>query len=250
MNGRIVSAFAQIRLAAGFLTIIPVVAERPSAGEEVGASLGWFPAVGFAIGAGLACADYLLGFVCRPPLRAGIVVMALAIVTGAIHLDGLADTADALGAGHDRARALAIMRDSRIGSFGALALFLVLALKILAIAGATGSERRAALYFAPGLARWTMVALAHRLHYLRDQGTGAALLARDGGRNFNLASLIAVVAAIPAVGSHALRAYAAAVAVTILLGAFYRRWIGGVTGDMIGAGGEIVETAVLIALAN
>jgi len=250
MNGRIASAFAQIRLAAGFLTIIPVVPARPSAAEDVAASLGWFPAAGFAIGAALALADYLLSFICHPPLRAGLIVTALAIVTGAIHLDGLADTADALGTGRDRARALEVMRDSRIGSFGALALFFVLALKILAIAGAAGTERRAALYLAPGLARWAMVALAHRLDYLRAQGAGTALLAHDGGRNFNLASLITVVAAIPAIGGHALRAYAAAVTVTILLGAFYRRWLGGVTGDMIGAGGEIVETAVLIALAT
>ena len=250
MNGAAASAFGRIRLAAGFLTIIPVMGSRGSAPEDVAASLGWFPLVGFAIGAALAVADHLLGFVFRPALRAALIVMALAIVTGAIHLDGLADTADALGAGRDRARALEVMRDARIGSFGALALFFVLALKLVAIAGAADTTRFAAIYLAPGIARWSMVALAHRLDYLRAQGAGSALLARDGGRNFNLASVIAVAAAIPVIGGHALRGYATAVIVTLMIGAFYRRWLGGVTGDAIGAGGEIVETAVLIALAS
>ncbi len=119
-RGRIAESGEQIRLAISFLTIIPVInGARASDKNVVAASFGWFPLVGFGIGAALCVEDFALGYVFSPAIRSVLVVMTLAIVTGALHLDGLADTADALGAGRDRARALEILRDSRIGSFGA-----------------------------------------------------------------------------------------------------------------------------------
>ncbi len=244
------SVLTQIRLAAGFLTIFPLVDGQASAPEEVSASLGWFPLVGFAIGSALAAEDYLLGFVCGSAIRAAIVVMTLAIITGAVHLDGLADTADALGAGRDRKRALEILRDSRIGTFGACALFFVLALKVLAIAGSGGKLRYAALWLAPGIARWAMVALAHRLDYLRPDGAGTTLLAHDGRRNLMLASSIAIAGALPLAGYHSIRVLITVIAITVGIGAFYRKWLGGLTGDLIGAAGEIVETAALLAMST
>jgi len=246
--GRRASVLTQIRLAAGFLTILPLVDSQGDAPEEVSASLGWFPLVGFGIGGALAGEDYLLGFLCGDAIRAALLVMTLAIVTGAVHLDGLADTADALGAGRDRKRALEILRDSRIGTFGASALFFVLALKLLAIAATAGKLRYAALWLAPGVARWAMVALACRLDYLRANGAGTTLLAHDSRRNFILASSIAIAAALPLAGYHSLRVSITAAAITFALGALYRKWLGGLTGDLIGAAGEIVETAALIAM--
>lgn len=247
-GGRRTAIFTQIRLAAGFLTILPVVDDRANAPEDVAASLGWFPLIGFAIGAAIAAEDYILASVCPSAIRAVLIVMTLATVTGAVHLDGLADTADALGAGRKRERALEILRDSRIGTFGALALFFVLALKVMAIAGGTGKPLYAALYLAPGIARWAMVALAHRLDYIRAEGAGTTLLSHDGRRNFIWASTIAVAAVLPCIGVRALRGYAVAAILTLALGTFYRKWLGGLTGDLIGAAGEIVETAVLIAV--
>lgn len=236
----------QLRLAAGFLTIIPVLVARPSTPYQVAASFRWFPLVGFVLGATLAGEDWLLRPLVGRALSAALVVMTLAAITGALHLDGLADTADALGAGNDRERALAIMRDSRIGSFGAIALFLVLGLKLLALTSACGG-RMLALYLAPGLGRWAMVAIADRLDYLRDGGAGAALLAAPGTRALSVASAIVVVATLPVLEHRALRAVITAAVLLFLLRIFYRRWLGGVTGDMLGAAGEIVETAVLIA---
>lgn len=248
--GRRASLLKQIRLAAGFLTIFPFVDGRSSTPEEVSASLGWFPLVGFAIGSALAAEDYLLGFACGGAIRAALTVMTLSIITGAVHLDGLADTADALGAGRDRKRALEILRDSRIGTFGASALFFALALKILAIAATAGKLRYAALWLAPGLARWAMVALAYRLDYLRADGAGTMLLAHDSRRNFILASLVAIAGVLPLVGCNSLRVSTIAIATTLALGAFYRKWLGGLTGDLIGAAGEIVETAALLAMST
>ena len=101
-------------------------------------------------------------------IRSALLVLSMAVVTGAVHLDGLADTADALGAGRDRVRTLEILRDSRIGAFGALALFFVLVLKVISVATVFGTRRCAMLLLAPMLARWAMVAVSYRIDYLRS----------------------------------------------------------------------------------
>ncbi len=240
----------QVRLAISFLTILPVGPADAAASADVAASFGWFPLVGFAIGLTLCAVDWLLTPLIGHGLRAVLIVLVLTVLTGALHLDGVADTADALGAGRNRKRALEVLRDSRIGSFGAIALFFVIGLKTIAIADSAGSQRYAMLYMAPGLGRWAMVALASGLDYLRVEGVGSAILSRDRRRNLSVATITAVVALAPLVMFHALRACLIAAVVTLTLRAFYRRWLGGVTGDLIGAAGELVETAVLIALAG
>ncbi len=238
----------QIRLAASFLTILPVGPTIAASPAEVAASFGWFPLVGFGIGLVLCAIDWMLAPIFGNAMRAVLIVLILTVLTGGLHLDGLADTADALGAGRDRARVLEILRDSRIGSFGTIALIFVIVLKVFALAGAGGAQRYAAIYMAPGLGRWTMVALASGLDYLRPEGAGSAMLSRDHRRNLKIATLTAAIALVPLVTLHALRACVIAALATLALRSFYRRWVGGVTGDLIGAAGEIVETAVLIAV--
>lgn len=243
---------AEIRLAAGFLTILPVLPRGDATAQAIAASLGWFPLVGFAIGGVLVVENFLLGALFGGPIAAALLVLTLTVLTGAVHLDALADAADALGAGADRRRALAIMRDSQIGSFGAAAIFLFLALEILAltqICKAGGARGATALWLAPGLARWAMAAVSWRADYLRAEGAGTALLAPGGERNLARASATAAVAAIPVLGWRVLIAYAVAAALAAMLRAAYRRWLGGVTGDLIGAAGELVEVAVLLVMA-
>src|SRR5262249_44423945 len=235
----------QIRLALSFLTIIPLDGE-PATDDDVAASLGWFPLIGFAMGAILAGADYLLAFFIGHIVRAVMLVLALTVLSGAVHLDGLADTADALGAGRDQERALAILRDSRIGTFGAAAIFFILAVKAAALASAAHS-RSMALVLAPGIARWAMVAVSYRLDYLRRNGAGSVLLGNRGERNLRLASIITLLGLLPA-GLLGIRAALPAIIITSVLRFFYARWLGGITGDLIGAAGEIVEAAGLIAL--
>jgi adenosylcobinamide-GDP ribazoletransferase len=236
----------EIRLAASFLTIIPV-GGGPATAAEVVASLGWFPLIGFSLGAILAGADYVLAFFIGRAVRTVLLVLGLAAITGAVHLDGLADAADALGAGRDRVRALEILRDSRIGTFGAVALFFVLALKIAALASSVHS-RAIAFYLAPGIARWAMVALPRGLTYLREDGAGSALLDVDAERNLKVASIVTLIALPLARSILAVRAVIVTIILTWVFRVFYVRWLGGITGDLIGAAGEIVETATLIAL--
>jgi adenosylcobinamide-GDP ribazoletransferase len=242
---------SELRLAAGFLTILPVLPRTGAPPEAVTGSLGWFPLVGFVIGGVLIVEDFALAALFGNALAAALVVLTLTVLTGAVHLDALADAADALGAASDRRRALEIMRDSQIGSFGAIAIVLLLLLEVLALAriGETGEARAAALWLAPGLARWAMAAVSWRIEYLRAEGAGAALL-RDGrDRNLALASATAAIATLPVLSSRVLAACAVAVALAAALRAAYQRWLGGVTGDLIGAAGELVEVAVLLVMA-
>jgi adenosylcobinamide-GDP ribazoletransferase len=235
-------------VATAFLTRVPVRVHGD--GRDVGHAARWFPLVGTAIG-GLG-ALLARGFVEVPnlpvPLQAFLLVGLGAWITGAIHLDGLADMADGFGGGRDRDDVLRIMRDPRIGSFGALALVLIVGIKVAAIAALL--DRRAAiraLIAAPTLSRWTIVALGAWLPYARPEGgLGQALaLPGDKGRLLWATATTAAVVAIAA-GWHALVLGALAVAMTAVVGETARRRIGGVTGDVFGAAVELTETMVLV----
>jgi adenosylcobinamide-GDP ribazoletransferase len=239
----------EIRLAAGFLTILPVLPRSGAAPEALAASFGWFPLIGFALGAMLVADNFLLTPLFGDALAAILLVLTLTVLTGAVHLDALADTADALSAGSDRRRALEIMRDSRIGTFGAVAIVFFLALEMVALATMGEARRAAALWLAPGLARWAMLAVSWRVDYLRAEGAGTALLGSGDDRNLALASAIAAIGALPILSLRVVVAYLVAAALAVALRAAYRRWLGGVTGDLIGAAGELVAVAVLLVMA-
>ena len=243
----------RFRLALSFLTIIPV--RIKSADEsDVAASMAWFPLVGVVMGIVFALEDYALSFLLGHTVRSAIVVLSMTALSGAVHLDGLADTADALGAGRDRTRALEILRDSRIGVFGAIALFFVLGLKVLALAGLSGRPRLAALILAPMLGRWAMVAVSYKIEYLRTDGAGASMLGRGSDRNLAIASVIAILvgilAMIPFFSRKVIITYAITVIATVAMRSFYQRWLRGITGDLIGACGEIVEVLAMLTIAS
>jgi adenosylcobinamide-GDP ribazoletransferase len=182
--------------------------------------------------------------VLTPMPTALLTVLTLVIVSGGLHIDGLADCADALGAGSDRARALSIMRDSRIGAFGVVAIFFSLAIKTACLAAA-GRRAPTALFLAPGLGRWAMVAVGFRMDYLRANGAGAMLLARRDRETIG-ASLIALVGIISVISFRVLVVSAAALVLALSLRSLYSRWLAGVTGDTLGAAGEIVETVIFV----
>jgi adenosylcobinamide-GDP ribazoletransferase len=241
--------FAQLRLAISFLTIVPVRIDSAS-DADVAASIAWFPLVGLLMGIAYALEDRALSFLLPHAIRSALVVLSMTMLTGALHLDGLADTADALGAGVDRRRALEILRDSRIGAFGAIALFFALALKLVSIATVFGKPRFAMLVLAPMLSRWAMVTVSYHIDYLRTSGAGSAMLARDGGRNLAIASIVALPAIIPFFSRKVIVAYVLAAIAALMLRRFYRRRLGGITGDLIGACGEIVEVLTMIIIAS
>ncbi len=243
--------FTELSLAVGFLTILPIIDDRRASEDAVATSFEWFPLVGFILGLALCGEDVILSYAFGQVMRSVLVVLSLIVITGAVHLDGLADTADALGAGRDRERALEILQDSRIGTFGAIAIFFDLILKILALSTLSGSVRYFALILATCLARYAMVLVSRRIDYLRSAGAGSTLLADDRAnwprRKFVFILPIVFVLAAKFQGAKALLA---AAAVVIAMRWFYKRWLGGVTGDLIGACGELVEIAVLVGLST
>ncbi len=212
--------------------------------------MAWFPLVGLAMGIAFALEDYVLAFLFGHAVRSAIIVLSMAILSGAIHLDGLADTADALGAGRDRIRALEILRDSRIGTFGAIAIFFALGLKVLALAALSGRPRLAALILAPMLARWSLVAVSYKIDYLRSAGAGSSMLGRVDTRNLTIAGAVILVAMLPFLSWRTIELYATAITTAFILRKFYREWLGGITGDLIGACGEIVEVLALLTIAS
>jgi adenosylcobinamide-GDP ribazoletransferase len=238
-----------LRLAVSFLTILPAGPRRPSSGDELAASFGLFPLVGFIVGAALALEDRALMRLFNAGIRSGLIVLTLVIITGALHLDALADTADALAAGGDRERALSILRDTRVGVFGVVAILFWLGLQWAALASIQGRPRATAIFLAPGLGRWAMVAVASGLDYLREAGAGSFMKPQWIRSNFWTATAIAVLAIIPVLSWHVLAAAISAIAVALVVRWFYRRWVGGVTGDLIGAAGALSELAVMLAMA-
>jgi cobalamin 5'-phosphate synthase/cobalamin synthase len=168
-----------------------------------------------------------------------------ALVTGGMHLDALADTADALG-GMTRERRLEIMRDHAIGSFGAVAL--VLALVFQASVLAAESSAWTAFAAAGACARWAALPLAAFLPPARADGQGAVLGGRTSRAAVALGLVVAVALALVLRGWAGLAAVGAAAGVALVLGLFFQRWLGGVTGDTLGATTELAQAAALGAL--
>jgi adenosylcobinamide-GDP ribazoletransferase len=210
-----------------------------------------FPVVGLVIGAigGIAYAiAYAVGL---SALAAALIAVATtALITGGLHEDGLADTADGFGGGATREAKLDIMRDSRIGTFGVIALIISIGLRAAAIADfASRWHVFCALIAAHALARSVIPAALSQLHPAREDGLGAS--AGRPEQNQVLVGLgIALVIAVITLGLRAgLGAAILAAIVAIGIGWLARRQIGGQTGDVLGAIEQGAETAALLAAA-
>jgi adenosylcobinamide-GDP ribazoletransferase len=244
-------------VAVQFLTCLPIRVEPPPAGREVGLSLLWYPAVGALLGLLLWVAAVLLTFV-APPLAAAIVLALWVSCTGALHLDGLADAADAwIGGRGDRERTLAIMKDPCSGPVAVTAVVCVLLLKFAALSGlrdAAGAHPFSELRFACGcilpplLARASVPVLFAQTPYIRARGIGAEMAQYQSRRGGRSVTAFAVLLVIGVCGRRGLVASAAAgVAYLFMRRAFVRR-LGGVTGDCVGAMIEVIETVSLVGL--
>ncbi|KRG40742.1 cobalamin synthase [Stenotrophomonas panacihumi] len=234
-------------VALGFLTRIPVPAGVFAREGAQARSLPWYPLVGLVVGIVLASLAWALQH--SPPLLlAALVVAAWAWLTGGLHLDGLADTADAwIGGMGDRERTLAIMKDPRSGPAGVTALVLVLLLKFAAIASLPGPAQWPALVLAPLLGRAALTAAFLSTPYVRTGGMGAPLA--GASRLACGLALLATLALVACVGRRAVIALLVVFAVFWLWRRACMRRLGGMTGDTCGALAEAVEVAVLVALA-
>jgi adenosylcobinamide-GDP ribazoletransferase len=241
---------ASLRAAAGavsFLTRVPVGRVVDVDAADVARAAVLFPLVGAGVGALSGSVAAALEHQVPAVVAAALAVAVATAVTGAMHLDALADTADALG-GTSRAQALEIMRDSRIGTYGAVALALDLLVKVACAAALLEGGHVVAAFIAAGaLSRAASPPLAAVLPYPRAEGGPGSVLS---GRTSRVAAAVAVVLgaacalAVWRDGGYWL--VVAALGVALIAALFYRRWLGGATGDCLGATTEVCETTVLV----
>jgi adenosylcobinamide-GDP ribazoletransferase len=234
-------------VASRFLTSVPVPS-GPDAGD-LGRAAGWFPVVGALLGVVLAAGHLAAGWLAPPLLAAVLVVGLWVLLTGGLHLDGLADAADGLGGGFGRDETLAIMRDARTGAYGVVAVALVLAVKIAALAGLSpGLGWRAGL-LAPVLGRAAPIALARLCPPARADGSGHAFALTVPAGGVLAAALVPVGLALGLLGAPGLIPLGAAALATIGFAGYLRRRLGGLTGDCLGALVEASEALTLVVLA-
>ena len=236
-----------------FLTRIPVGSLYDFQRENLSRSVIYFPIVGMVVGfaGGMVL---MAGHLFLPSLIAVLLCMvATVVMTGGIHEDGLADAADGLFGGRNAVRCLEIMKDSRLGTFGGLALWFSLTGKLLLLN--TVLERNvwlafAAIVMAHTLGRGACVALLYFYPYVRVEGSKAKLFGDSVTRGQLLPALAFPAAlAFALMGGGAASCLVAAVLVTGLAGIYFKRKIGGVTGDCLGAANQLVELASYLALA-
>lgn len=227
-----------------FLTISPAVVQRQFTATELGRAVGFFPLVGLAIGGLLLALDTGFRSIFPPEVAAALVLASWIIITRGLHFDGFLDSCDALFGGFTAERRMEIMRDSRIGAFGAAGGFLLLLGKYAAVL--TLVDRPAGIILAPVLARWGMALSVVLFPYARQQGLG-----RDMKDHAGL--IQAVIATITAVLTGWLIAQwlglLAALLASLLLLAAVRFALGripGLTGDIYGALCELLELFILL----
>jgi len=235
------TVFGPLFAGLAFLTILPVPRRWCGGSRDLERSSVWFPPIGLLIGLLIAGFDRGLD-VLLPVLPASVLtVLALVAISGALHMDGLADTADGFLSSRPRERILEIMRDSRVGPMGVLAIVGILMLKVAAVASLAPDARFGTLLLMPLAGRVAPVLMMSTLSYVRENGLVTAFQRK---RTFfpPLLALVSLAGAgFLALGLTGLAAAAVAVGVTALFALWCRAKIGGYTGDTLGAACELAE---------
>jgi adenosylcobinamide-GDP ribazoletransferase len=235
-------------IALKFLTTIPVYFSVPPDGRDEGASLNWYGFVGLAIGVVLAAAAWLLGGFLATTVVAALLLAIWVLLTGARHLDGLGDCADAY-MGSSRARALEIMNDSRCGPIAVTAVVLVLLVKFAALVALLLEGEWVPLLVAPMLARASVQALLLTTPYVREGSAGSSLLAYMDRNMLTIMLTLALLTGAILMGASAL--FVLPIALLVFAGLRYlmMRRLLGATGDSAGAMVEILEATLLALMA-
>lgn len=238
-----------ILTALGFLTIIPVKIQPKL--EDLARSMTFFPLVGLFIGTILVLVNQGVSLL-FPHLVANLLVVAiLVILTGAFHLDGLADTLDGLYAGKTKEEILEIMRDSRIGVMGVTGVILVLLAKWASLCEMPLAIKNPALLLTPALGRWSMVLAAFMAPYARGgNGLGRPFAGKISLPIFWASGLFTFVTSIVFLGMGGIFLFLLTALMVIGLVEFMKKKIGGMTGDTLGFVCEFVEVITLFAILN
>ncbi len=230
-----------------FLTRLPVSSICGLSMDVLGEASVFFPIVGLLVAAGGVALNHLLSPWMGRNILVMLVLLYFVLLTGGLHEDGLADTADGFGGGWRKDQILTIMRDSRIGSFGATAIVFSILARYVCLQSL--SERAFDHFLVAGqvLNRWTALPLGFFLRSAReDDGQGARVAEKVSGLSLILGTAVTVVIVGLALGREAVWILCVGVAVTILAGIYFWRRIGGVTGDCMGATNQLVEVTAYL----
>jgi len=232
-----------------FLTSIPVPLKRALSPEQLGRATAFFPLVGLIIGGIMAGLNRILLYVLPAAVVNALLIATLAVITGAMHLDGFADTCDGI-AGHktveERWR---VMRDSRTGAFGVVGIAVLLLFKYVSLNNIPDFLMTAALIFMPVASRWAMVYAIFAYPYARPEGLGANYKKSTRWPQFTIATVftVAVAAALTLLSSYTgLLLIPGILIMTTILAVYFKHKFAGLTGDTYGAINEAAEVTALL----
>ncbi|MEW6101825.1 MAG: adenosylcobinamide-GDP ribazoletransferase [Candidatus Omnitrophota bacterium] len=233
-------------LAVQFLTILPLKIKNFKE-KDLGSALVFFPLVGLIIGIILSGINSLLLSLHFDALVSScMLVVSLTILTGGLHLDGLSDTADAFFSRKAREEQLAIMRDSRIGTMGVLAVICIILLKIAFIYSVNSGTRPLLLALMCVLSRWSMLFSMYFFPYARKEGKAKGFIEQMNLKNFILATLVTLIMVFLYWKTKGLFVFIFVSLLAYLISLYSKHKVAGITGDTLGALNELIEVAVLI----
>ncbi|MGA2985093.1 MAG: adenosylcobinamide-GDP ribazoletransferase [Terriglobia bacterium] len=234
-----------IMSAVAFLTRLPVPHETQVGPDALSSSSVFFPLVGLLVSAGAIILNHVFSRFVAHDVVIVIILVFLVAITGGLHEDAMADAADGFGGGWGKDQILHIMRDSRVGSFGVLAIALALLARFVFLSNIPPQRFDSYLVAGQVTCRWTALPLAFFLPPAREQsGQGARIAGKITTFSLVTGTLLTIVILGVALGTKALWVGLAAMVITGASGAYYRRRIGGVTGDCLGATNQIAEVAI------
>jgi adenosylcobinamide-GDP ribazoletransferase len=228
-----------------FLTIIPFPRQREAAADEISGSLVYFPVIGIIIGLILAGLGWIFKLFLPQTINSILVIAAAALITGAIHIDGLGDTFDGFG-GHTAEERLQIMRDSRTGSFGVIAIGVMLLLKFAGLVYLPATKFLEVLILMPVAGRSAMVYAVNAFPYARPSGLGTAFKQKTTVLSYVIAAVLALAAAVLFLQWAGLLIVILTFGIITGIAFYFKKRLGGLTGDVYGAINEITEVTVLV----
>jgi len=247
-DNRVRLAFRRFRAAMRFLTVLPLGGSAGDDTDYLSDSLVFFPVVGIVLGTLVSAADMLFLQLWPTPVAALLDVVLMAVLTGALQLDGLGDTADGLFSHRSRQQVMAIMKDSRVGAMGMITVVLVLMVKWAGL-GAVETHRHLAIILVPAYARTAMIFGIRCLDYGRPEGgTGLSLFQKPLEQKDFIWILVPVGLSLCMGWQGLWLNLVFALSTAVIIG-FYRKQLGCITGDMLGAMAETLEAILFLSLA-
>lgn len=242
-----------LRIALQFLTILPMGEKGEMMPQDLARTMAFFPVAGLIQGILISLCYWPLSYILPDSILAAMVLLLIVVSSGALHLDGLSDMMDGLGSRKDKEKTLLVMKDSRIGVFGAISLILLLLLKFELFKYYIGLPMTSPSF--PSLlitmfaaAKWAQVMLATLMTAVKPGEGLGQMVNYVGMRELTIASCLSIAIAFFTVGMASFIALASVVGLVLLSSALWNWKLGGINGDIIGGTSEVAELVVLLSL--